>query len=130
MNLNKVILCGRLTRDPEVRYAKSGSAVVSFSVATNRTWRDQQGAEQREVEFHSCVAYGATAEAIGQYMTKGSTILIEGRLHTSSWDGQEGTKRYRTDIVCERVQFGPKPSGETREPEEARQPGSDDDIPF
>src|SRR3990167_4404135 len=108
MNLNKVFLIGNLTRDPELRMLPSGKPVVSFGVATNRIWKDQQGNQQKEAEFHNVVVFGRQAEIANQYLAKGRSVFIEGRLRTSSWNAQDGTKRSRTEIIAERVQFGPR----------------------
>lgn len=113
MYINKVILYGNLTRDPELKALPSGNKVVNFSVATNRTWKDAAGKKQEAAEYHNVVFYGKPAEVIAQYMRKGSTLMIEGRLTTRSWDGADGQKRYRTEIVGETFQFGPRPAGGT-----------------
>lgn len=110
MNLNKVFIIGNLTRDPELRSLLSGASVVNFSVATNRIWKDQQGQKQEQVEFHNVVAFGRQAEIINQYLTKGSMVMVEGRLQTRNWE-KDGVKHYRTEIVAESVQFGPKSGG-------------------
>lgn len=108
MNLNKALIIGNLTRDPEIRTLPSGKSVVSFSVATNRTWVNQAGEKQQEVQFHNIVSFGKQAEVIKQYLTKGSMIFIEGRIQTRTWDAQDGAKRSRTEIVIDNFQFGPK----------------------
>lgn len=108
MNLNKVFLIGNLTRNPELRNLPSGAAVASFGIATNRVWKNQQGEKQEEVQFHNIVVFGRQAEIVNQYLAKGSLILVEGRIQTRSWDGKDGIKQYRTEIVAERIQFGPK----------------------
>ena len=108
MNLNKVFLFGNLTRDPEVRALPSGQPVVNFSIATNRMYTDKQGQRQQEVEFHNIVAYSKSAEIIQQYAKKGSSMLIEGRIKTRSWDGQDGKKNYKTEIIVDNFQFGPR----------------------
>lgn len=108
MNLNKVLLVGNLTRDPELRNLPSGAAVASFGMATNRVWKNQQGEKQEEVQFHNIVVFGRQAEIVNQYLAKGSLILVEGRIQTRSWDGKDGSKQYRTEIVAERIQFGPR----------------------
>lgn len=108
MNLNKVLLVGNLTRDPELRNLPSGAAVASFGMATNRVWKNQQGEKQEEVQFHNVVVFGRQAEIVNQYLAKGSLILVEGRIQTRSWDGKDGSKQYRTEIVAERIQFGPR----------------------
>lgn len=111
MNLNKVFILGNLTRDPELRQTASGQAVCSFGVATNRRYTDKNGQKQEQVEFHSVVAWGRQAEIITQYLHKGSSILVEGRLQTRSWQDQQGAKHYRTEIVADQIQLGPKPQG-------------------
>ena len=108
MNLNKVFIIGNLTRDPELRALPSGAPVTSFGVATNRVWKDQQGQKQEDVQFHNIVVFGRQAETVKQYLTKGSLVLIEGRIQTRNWDAPDGTKKNRTEIVAERVQFGPR----------------------
>jgi len=114
MNLNKVFLIGNLTRDPELKTLPSGTPVASFGVATNRVWRSQQGERQEEVQFHNIVVFGRQAETTSQYLKKGSLVMIEGRIQTRSWDGKDGTKQYRTEIVAERVQFGPRAGGQAK----------------
>lgn len=100
MDLNKVMLIGNLTRDPETRTIPSGQTVTSFGLATNRVWTDASGQKQEVVEFHNIVAWRRLAEICDQYLRKGSKIYIEGRLQTRSWDGQDGIKRYRTEIIA------------------------------
>lgn len=117
MNLNKVLLVGNLTRDPELRNLPSGAAVASFGMATNRVWKNQQGEKQEDVQFHNVVVFGRQAEIVSQYLTKGSLILVEGRIQTRSWDGKDGSKQYRTEIVAERIQFGPRSGQASRNPE-------------
>lgn len=111
MYLNRAIVIGNLTRDPELRALPSGIQVASFSVATNRVWKDKEGKKQEAADFHNIVVFGRQAETVSQYLRKGSSVLIEGRMQTRSWDGQDGQKKYRTEIVADRVQFGPKGSG-------------------
>jgi single-strand DNA-binding protein len=108
MYLNKVLLIGNLTRDPEMKALPSGTNVTSFSVATNRVWKDKNGQKKEEAQYHNIVVFGRQAEIVAQYLKRGSSALVEGRLQTRSWDAQDGTKRYRTEIVADRVQFGPK----------------------
>ncbi len=111
MYLNKVMLIGNLTRDPELKTLPSGTKVSSFGLATNRVWKDASGNRQEATEFHNIVVFGRQAETVSQYMRKGSQVLIEGRLQTRSWTDQEsGKKMYRTEIVAERVQFGSRAS--------------------
>jgi single-strand DNA-binding protein len=111
MNLNKVFLIGNLTRDPEMRSLPSGQAVVNFGIATNRTWKDRDGNQQKKAEFHNIVMFGKLAEIAKQYLQKGSMVMIEGRLQTRSWQGQDGATKYRTEIVADSMQMGPKRNG-------------------
>ena len=111
MNLNKVFIMGNLTRDPELKTLPSGSSVANFGIATNRVWRNQQGEKQEEVQFHNIVVFGKQADTVSQYLKKGSSVLVEGRLQTRNWDAQDGTKKSKTEIVAERVQFGPRRPG-------------------
>ena len=108
MYLNKAIIIGNLTRDPEVKSLPSGVKVASFGVATNRVWKDKNGVKQENVDYHNIVVFGRQAEIVGQYMKKGNSILVEGRLQTRSWDDAGGVKKYRTEIIADRIQFGPK----------------------
>lgn len=105
MYLNKIFLYGNLTRDPEVRVFPSGGQLASFSIATNRIYRDKSGQRQEATEFHNIIAFGRAAELIAQYMKKGRPIFVEGRIQTRSWES-EGQKKYRTEIVVENFQFG------------------------
>lgn len=111
MNLNKVMQIGRVTKDPELKAIPSGTKVCSFSLANNRVWKDANGAKKEETDFHNVVAFGKTAETIGTWVKKGSLIYIEGRLKTRTWEGADGKKNYRTEIICESFQFGPKAAG-------------------
>lgn len=146
MYLNKAFIIGNLTRDPELRSLPSGVKVATFGAATNRIWKDKDGQRREAADFHNVVVFGPQAEIVTQYLKKGRTVLVEGRIQTRSWDGKDGQKRYRTEIVADRVQFGasagaPAPSqlgGEEGEakgkgietiqyPEEEIKP---EDIPF
>ncbi|OGI57129.1 single-stranded DNA-binding protein [Candidatus Nomurabacteria bacterium RIFCSPHIGHO2_02_FULL_37_13] len=112
MYLNKAIIIGNLTRDPELRSLPSGVKVCSFSLATNRVWKDKNGVRQESADYHNVVVFGRQAETVAQYMKKGSSMLVEGRIQTRSWeDKTSGEKKYRTEIVADRTQFGPKGSG-------------------
>ena len=113
MDLNKVMIIGRLTRDPEARTTPQGTAITSFSVATGRVWKDQQGTQQEKTEFHNVVAWRRLAEITAQYLTKGRQVYIEGYLQTQSWDDKtSGQKRYRTEIVAENmIMLGSKADG-------------------
>ncbi len=107
MYLNKVFIIGNLTRDPELKAIPSGIKVCSFSVATNRVWKDKNGAKQEAADYHNIVVFGRQAETVAQYMKKGSQVMIEGRMQTRSWDDQAtNTKKYRTEVIADRVQFG------------------------
>jgi single-strand DNA-binding protein len=103
MDLNKAMIIGNITRDPETRSTANGQPVTSFSIATNLTWIDQSGQKQQKAEFHNIVAWRKLAEICGQYLKKGSKVYIEGRLQTSSWTGQDGNKRYKTEIVADNM---------------------------
>jgi single-strand DNA-binding protein len=103
--VNKVMLIGRLGRDPEMRYTASGTAVVNFSMATNHFTKDQDGNNSDQTEWHNIVAFGRTAEVAGEYLTKGRLVYIEGRLQTRSWDDQNGQKKYKTEVVCSNLQL-------------------------
>ncbi len=112
MYLNKAIIIGNLTRDPEIRALPSGIQVCSFGVATNRVWKDKEGNKKEQADFHNIVVFGRQAETAGQYLKKGQSVLIEGRIQTRSWDDKtSGEKKYRTEIVADRGQFGPKAGG-------------------
>jgi len=108
MNLNKAFILGNLTRDPEMRQTPSGQSVVNFGVATNRMWTDPTGNKQTQTEFHNIVVWGRLAEIAKQYLAKGRLVFIEGRLVTRSWQDQQGQKKYRTEIVTENMQLGPR----------------------
>ena len=110
MYLNKAIVYGNLTRDPELKALPTGNKVTSFSVATNRVWKDKNGAKQESVDYHNIVLYGKIAELAAQYLKKGSSVLIEGRMQTRSWDDASG-KKYRTEIIADNMQFGPRGGG-------------------
>ena len=114
MNVNKVILVGRLTRDPEVRTTTSGQTVTSIGLATGRTWTDKQGQKQEKTEFHNVIFWGRTAEVAGQYLIKGQEIFLEGRLETRTYTGKDGVERRTTEVVAESFQFGAKPQGASR----------------
>ncbi len=103
--VNKVMLIGRLGRDPEMRYTSSGTAVVNFSMATNHFTKDQSGNNSEQTEWHNIVAFGRTAEVAGEYLTKGRLVYIEGRLQTRSWDDPNGQKKYKTEVVCSNLQL-------------------------
>lgn len=132
MNLNKAMIIGNLTRDPEVKTTPSGQNVASFSVATNRVWTNAQGQKQEAVEYHNIVAWGKLAEICGQYLNKGKKIYIEGRIQTRDWQGQDGVKRYKTEIVAENMimldRGGAPGGGSGREPAAAN-PSMEEQAP-
>lgn len=111
MNLNKVQLIGRLTRDPEIRTTPSGQTVATVSIATNRTWKDKSGQKQEKSEFHNIVMWGRTAEIAGQYLTKGQEAYFEGRMETRTYTGKDGVERRSTEVVVENMQMGSRPQG-------------------
>ncbi|MBU3925608.1 single-stranded DNA-binding protein [Patescibacteria group bacterium] len=112
MNLNKIFIIGNLTRDPELKTLPSGTSVASFGMATNRVWKDQSGQKKEEAQFHNIVVFGRQAETVNQYLTKGSQAFIEGRIQTRNWNATDGSKRSRTEIVAEKIQFGPRKTGQ------------------
>ena len=139
MSVNKVILVGRLGKDPDLRYTPGGQAVASFSLATNRQWKSQEGQKQEETTWHNIVAWGKRAETLKEYMSKGRQIYIEGRIANRSYDDKEGNKRYVSEVVVENFQFlGDRGSAEAdpSTPESSTPPpagesgGDDDDLPF
>jgi len=107
MYINKAMVYGNLTRDPELKALPSGSSVTSFSIATNRVYKDKDGNKQESVDYHNIVVFGKQAENVAKYLTKGSSAFIEGRMQTRSWD-KDGQKQYRTEVIADFVQFGPK----------------------
>jgi len=125
MNLNKVFLIGRLTRDPEKRALPSGQSVTSFGMATGRFYTDKNGQKQQQTEFHNIVMFGKLADIAAQYLNKGSLTLIEGRLQTRTWQDTSGNQKSRTEIVAERMQLGPKSASRTSQDSEK----TSEDIP-
>lgn len=110
MYLNKALIYGNLTRDPELKSLPSGMQVCSFSLATNRVYKDRDGNRQENTDYHNVVVFGRQAETTAQYLKKGSGAFVEGRLQTRSWENN-GQKQYRTEVVADRVQFGPRTGG-------------------
>ena len=117
MYINKVMVFGNLTRDPELRALPSGGKVASFSIATNRSYKDKDGQKKELTEFHNVVVFGRQAEDTATFLKKGSSAYVEGRLQTRSWDTDEG-KQYRTEIIAERIQFGPRKAEGEKQVEE------------
>lgn len=111
MYLNKAIIIGNLTRDPELRSLPSGVQVATLGVATNRVWKDKDGQKKEDTQYHNVVVFGRQADTVAQFLRKGSSLLVEGRMQTRSWDAADGSKKYRTEIVADRVQFGPRSAG-------------------
>ncbi|OGE79990.1 MAG: hypothetical protein A2660_02750 [Candidatus Doudnabacteria bacterium RIFCSPHIGHO2_01_FULL_45_18] len=144
MDLNKVMLIGRLTRDPEIRTTPTGQNVAAFSVATSFNWTDQAGQKKEQTEFHNCIAWRKLADIVGQYLKKGSQVYLEGRLQTRSWDDKtSGQKKYRTEIVIDNMIMLGRPVGQAGQPQaksaveqpEPPQPEAtiqidNDDLPF
>lgn len=114
MNVNKAIIVGRLTRDPELRTTTSGQTVATFGMATSRNWKDKSGQRQDQTEFHNIVLWGRLAEIAGQYLTKGQIAFIEGRLQTRSYTARDGAEKKVTEIVAESMQMGPRAAGSSR----------------
>lgn len=129
MNLNKVILIGRLTKDPELRTTASGQSVVSVGLATNQYFTDKSGQKQEKTDFHNLVFWGKQAELVSQYCGKGNLLMVEGRLQTRSWEGKDNRKNYTTEIVVGNMQFGPKPKGGENGPRESAPEEKKEDMP-
>lgn len=113
MYINKAMVYGNLTRDPEMKALPSGQQVTSFSLATNRVWKDKMGAKQESVDYHNIVMFGKLAELAAQYLKKGSGVYVEGRMQTRSWDDASGAKKYRTEVIADTMQFGPRAGAPT-----------------
>jgi len=111
MNLNKAFVLGNITRDPEVRSMPNGGQVTSFSIATNRFYTSSAGEKKQEAEFHNIVCFGKLADISSRYLTKGSLVLIEGRIKTRNWQDSAGVKHYKTEIIAETMQLGPRGAG-------------------
>ena len=135
-SVNRVILIGNLGRDPELRYTQTGQAVTNFSIATNEKWKDKEGQPQERTEWHRIIVWGKPAENCAQYLQKGRSVYIEGRLQTRDWEDREGNKRQTTEVVAQTVQFlggrgegGSRPSG-APPTENSGASSEGDDIPF
>lgn len=144
MSINKVILVGRLGKDPEIRYMPNGEAVCNFSLATSESWKDKAGEKQEKTEWHNIVIYRKLAEIAGEYLKKGSLVYLEGKLQTRKWQTKEGQDRYTTEIIVNEMQML---GGKQGQPDQQEQPvpkekptqpkqqtegfgNFDDDIPF
>jgi len=132
MSLNKVMLIGRLGKDPEVRYTQSGKAVCNFSVATSERWKDSAGVKQEKTEWHNVVAWGKIVDVIQQYVKKGQEIYIEGKLQTTTWDEKDGNKRYKTEVVMDTMSFIGNNGGQgmAAEANQPRTAAPESDLPF
>jgi len=129
MNLNKVILVGRVATDPEMRSTPGGQSVCTLRLATNRVWTEREsGKKQEKTEYHNIVLWRRLAEIASQFLTKGSLVLIEGRSETKSWEDSSGNRRFRTEIVGERIQLGPKAAGKVSPPPQKEAP--QEEIPI
>ena len=134
--LNKATIIGNLGGDPEVRYTQGGSAVANFTVATSERWKDKDGQQQEQTEWHRIVAFARLGEICGEYLSKGSKVYIEGRIQTRSWDDKDGNKRYTTEIVAREMKMlDSKPGaggggGTYTEPPLAEPRMGGDDVPF
>jgi single-strand DNA-binding protein len=128
MYLNKAMVYGNLTRDPEMKALPSGMQVCSMSIATNRVYTDRDGKKQENTDYHNVVVFGKQAETSAKWLTKGSGVYVEGRLQTRSWE-KDGQKQYRTEIVADRVQFGPKSGGGSPAPSMGNNPQDDGKAP-
>lgn len=111
MYLNKALIIGNLTRDPELKALPSGTKVASFSLATNRVYKDKDGNRQEAADYHNIVAFAKLGELCAQYLKKGSQAYVEGRMQTRSWDAPDGSKKYRTEVIADNVQFGTRAGG-------------------
>ena len=142
MSVNKAILIGHLGKDPELKYTANGRAVATFSLATNENWTDQSGQKQTKTTWHNIVAWGKPAEILNEYCRKGKQIYLEGRIENRSWDKDDGTKGYISEVVVQNFQFlggrdnASASEGSKGQPQPASNPpgpssaGDDDDLPF
>ncbi len=134
MNLNKVFLVGRVASDVEMRTTASGQSVCTFSLATNRTWKNKDGQKQEESQFHRIVLWAKLAEIASQFLSKGSLVLIEGRIQNRSWEDKSGVKKYTTEIIGEAMQLGPRSAGvmpsEGKKFSSPKKEVEDEDIPI
>ena len=138
-SINKAILIGNLGKDPELRYTPSGQAVASFSIATTRKWRDNEGQSQEQTEWHNIIVWGKQAENANEYLQKGRSVYIEGRIQNRSYEDKDGNKRYISEVVAQTVQYlGSKGDQSNTNKQSQQQPSDtppevssdDDDLPF
>lgn len=126
--LNKVLLIGRLGKDPEVRYTNGGTAVAKFDLATDESYKDKDGKKQTKTEWHRCICFGKLGEVIGEYLKKGKQVYVEGKLQTRSWEDKEGVKRYTTEVnINNMVMLG---DSQGKDSHENQSFSGEDDIPF
>ncbi|MFH1686959.1 MAG: single-stranded DNA-binding protein [bacterium] len=142
MSVNKVILVGRLGKDPDLKYTAGGSAVANFTLATDRSWKGQDGQSQKETTWHNIVVWGRQAEVIKEYLSKGRQVYIEGRIANRSYDDKEGNKKYISEVVVEQFRFlgdrgdsgggsrSDAPPSDVPPPPPPADTGDDDDLPF
>ena len=125
---------GRLTRDPEIKTTKGGTMIANFSIATNRSWKDKNGEKQESATFHNVVAYGKAAEILQKYTKKGDLLYLRGRIENSSWEGDDGVRRYRSEVVVEDFQLMPKSGGQNTNSQQNHEPDNEvdpeEDLPF
>jgi len=130
-SVNKVIIVGNLGQDPEARFTPQGTAVTNLSIATNESWKNQEGQIQDRTEWHRVVLYGKMAETAGQYMTKGSMVYVEGRLRTREWEDQNQNKRKTTEIMCDNfTMLGRRADNSPNQDNKPESSTEDDDLPF
>jgi len=134
MSVNRVILVGRLGKEPEVRYSNGGNAIANFNLATSRTYKNKSGEKVDDTEWHRCVSFGRTAEICGEYLHKGSLIYVEGRLQTRDWEDKDGNKRWTTEIILENMRMlGGKDDNNSfpaNDQNDTPKNIPDDDVPF
>lgn len=130
MSLNKVMLIGRLGKDPEVRYMPNGEAVCNVSLATSENWKDKAGEKQEKTEWHNLTFFRRLAEIAGEYLKKGSQVYVEGKLQTRKWEDKEGVTRYTTEVLVNELHMLGKREEETQKPEKSSMEEMPDDIPF
>lgn len=128
-SVNKCIFIGNVTKDPEIRYAPSGDGIANFSIAVNESWKDKNGQKQERVEFINVVAYRKLAEIIGEYLRKGASVYIEGKMQTRKWQTKDGQDRYTTEIIADTMQMLGGKGGATGKPQHETSKTNDNDFP-
>ena len=129
-SLNKVLLIGHLGGDPESRFTTSGSAVTNFNLATNESWKSNEGETKEKTEWHRVVLFGKMAETAAEYMKKGQLVFVEGRLQTRSWEDKDNVKKYTTEVLCDSFTMLGRKSDDTGGSSSAQSTDQDDDLPF